>query len=289
VIREFHPTSHVHPPLDLSMTREERDSPASPNNSRLDSPVPREERAARASTNYSRLAFLAIGMIAGSTLTASFRQSREVGDLYWTSSQNFDTVMEATAALDRSVLAGILGSSGKNDPSESEYIPRPTNQEEADARKDANKNETMNIVLLYADDWTFQTLGMVNPAVLTPNIDQLAREGMLFRQNSVTTSICWQSRASLFTSLYVAVHRGTHIRSDDMFNKSVQWPQTLYPQLRSHGYHTGYVGKVSKTNIDFVDGYIASQVVEQDCKHATHNCYDCSTFLFSNIFSRITL
>jgi hypothetical protein len=213
----------------------------------MDLSEPREERDSSTSSKYSLLALLTIGMIVGSTLTSSFRQSRQIEDIYSTIGQNVDTVVEASAALQRNVLAGLTGLSVEEDPTESEYIPRPTNQEEADARKDTN--ETMNIVLFYADDWTFQTLGMVNPAVLTPNIDQLAREGMLFRQNSVTTSICWQSRASLFTSLYVAVHRGTHIRSDDMFNKSVQWPQTLYPQLRSHGYHTGYVGKVSKTNV----------------------------------------
>lgn len=66
--------------------------------------------------------------------------------------------------------------------------------------------DDMNIVLFYADDWTFRTLGHINPNVLTPNIDEMIRNGVLFRHNCVTTSICWQSRATLNTGLYVAVH-----------------------------------------------------------------------------------
>ena len=35
----------------------------------------------------------------------------------------------------------------------------------------------LNIVVLYADDWRFDTLGVAgNPVVKTPNLDQLARE-----------------------------------------------------------------------------------------------------------------
>ena len=70
---------------------------------------------------------------------------------------------------------------------------------------DSNKNHTntkkkkMNIVLLYADDWTYKTLGKVNPFVKTPNLDKLADKGVMFTHNCVTTSICWMSRATLIT------------------------------------------------------------------------------------------
>jgi hypothetical protein len=64
----------------------------------------------------------------------------------------------------------------------------------------------LNILLLYADDWTMKTLGALNDRVKTPNLDQLARNGMLFTNNCVTTSVCWISRATLLTGQYASVH-----------------------------------------------------------------------------------
>ena len=44
-----------------------------------------------------------------------------------------------------------------------------------------------------------QTLGAAgNPIVKTPVLDALAKEGVRFTQNCVTTSICWISRATLY-------------------------------------------------------------------------------------------
>jgi hypothetical protein len=110
-----------------------------------------------------------------------------------------------------------------------------------DARPDPKK--PMNIVLFYTDDWTMKTLGVLNKAVKTHNIDEMARRGMLFRKNCVTTSICWQSRATLMTGLYVAVHKQLRIGDDHMFNRTVYWPHTLFPLLKRAGYHVGYYGK----------------------------------------------
>jgi arylsulfatase A-like enzyme len=44
-----------------------------------------------------------------------------------------------------------------------------------------------------------QTLGAAgNPIVKTPVLDALAKEGVRFTENCVTTSICWISRATLY-------------------------------------------------------------------------------------------
>ena len=63
------------------------------------------------------------------------------------------------------------------------------------------EHEPLNIVLFYADDWTMQVLGKLNPLVQTPNIDKMADNGMLFTENFVTTSVCWISRASLMVCI----------------------------------------------------------------------------------------
>jgi len=47
----------------------------------------------------------------------------------------------------------------------------------------------LNIVVLYADDWRHDTLGIAgNHVVKTPHLDQLAREGVRFTHACVTTS-----------------------------------------------------------------------------------------------------
>jgi Sulfatase len=103
--------------------------------------------------------------------------------------------------------------------------------------------EPLNIMLFYADDWTMKAIGSLNKYVKTPNIDEMAKNGVLFDQNCVTTSICWMSRATLVTGQYTARHQHTLPHVDNLFNKSVQWPDTLFYQLKQNGYYTGLVGK----------------------------------------------
>ena len=65
----------------------------------------------------------------------------------------------------------------------------------------------LNIVVLYADDWRYDTLGCAgNPVVKTPNLDRLAQEGFRFTHACVTTSICGVSRASLLTGQWMSRH-----------------------------------------------------------------------------------
>ena len=69
------------------------------------------------------------------------------------------------------------------------------------------ETKPMNIVVLFADDWRYDTLGCAgNPVVKTPNLDQLAKEGIRFTHNCVTTSICGVSRATLFTGQWMSRH-----------------------------------------------------------------------------------
>jgi arylsulfatase A-like enzyme len=103
--------------------------------------------------------------------------------------------------------------------------------------------DDMNIVLFYADDWTIKTLGIFNDKALTPNLDAMAERGMAFTHNSVTTSLCWQSRATKVTGVYKAVHNQSRFWDTYMFDQTVRWSDTLYPKLFSAGYHVGYIGK----------------------------------------------
>jgi len=96
-----------------------------------------------------------------------------------------------------------------------------------------------NIVVLYADDWRFDTLGVAgNPIVKTPHIDRLAAQGIRFTNNYVTTSICGVSRATLLTGQWMSRHG---CKAFTMFD--TLWAQTYPGLLRSAGYHVGHVGK----------------------------------------------
>src|SRR5690606_363346 len=63
--------------------------------------------------------------------------------------------------------------------------------------QDEPRADRPNILVLFTDDWRWDTLGYAgNRVVRTPNLDALAARGAWFRQSRVTTSICWVSRAS---------------------------------------------------------------------------------------------
>ena len=107
--------------------------------------------------------------------------------------------------------------------------------------KQMNSAKRPNIILLLTDDQRNDTLGCAgHPVVQTPNIDELAGQGVRFENCFVTTSICAASRASIFTGLHERSHGYT-------FGKpAVNQNYTLssYPALlRSSGYRTGFIGK----------------------------------------------
>ena len=114
----------------------------------------------------------------------------------------------------------------------------------------------LNILLLYADDWRYDTLGCAgNSVVKTPQLDRLAREGFRFTQNRVTTSICGVSRASLFTGQWMSRHGNPAFAAF-----KTPWAETYPGLLRTNGYFVGHVGKWHNgkfpgTNFDFGRAY----------------------------------
>lgn len=100
-------------------------------------------------------------------------------------------------------------------------------------------SEKPNVVILYADDWRFDTLGCAgNPIVKTPHLDALAKEGVRFTHNCVTTSICGISRATLFTGQWMSRHGNRAFNEFD-----TPWEETYPGLLRDNGYWVGLVGK----------------------------------------------
>ncbi len=102
--------------------------------------------------------------------------------------------------------------------------------------------ERPNILFIFTDDHAPHAIGAykgwlqdVNP---TPNIDKLAKEGMLFRNSFCTNSICGPSRAVIQTGLHS--HLNGFRTNSDQFNGD---QQTFPKLLQKAGYQTAMLGK----------------------------------------------
>ncbi len=66
--------------------------------------------------------------------------------------------------------------------------------------------EKPNILFLFSDDHAWQSIGAyqsrLKDVAVTPHIDKLASEGMLFRKCYVANALCGPSRAAILTGKY---------------------------------------------------------------------------------------
>lgn len=66
----------------------------------------------------------------------------------------------------------------------------------------------LNLLLITADQWRAECLSLLgHPCVRTPNLDRLARDGVLFANHWSQATPCGPARASLLTGMYAFNHR----------------------------------------------------------------------------------
>ncbi|SKB71003.1 sulfatase family protein [Maribacter arcticus] len=103
-----------------------------------------------------------------------------------------------------------------------------------------SKTKRPNIIFIMSDDHAYQAISAYDDKLIhTPNIDRLAKEGMLFTNASVTNSICAPSRATILTGKH------THINGkvDNYF--PFDTTQVTFPQIfKKNGYKTAMFGKL---------------------------------------------
>ncbi|MGY8824310.1 MAG: sulfatase-like hydrolase/transferase [Candidatus Latescibacterota bacterium] len=63
-----------------------------------------------------------------------------------------------------------------------------------------------NAIFILSDQHRHDAWGKYNPAIKTPNLDRLAREGTVYENAYCTSQACVPSRACLLTGLYPEVH-----------------------------------------------------------------------------------
>ena len=106
-----------------------------------------------------------------------------------------------------------------------------------------------NILFCFADDWgryasiyaTLEKFPSLNQVVKTPNIDRIARAGVLFRRAFVNAPSCTPSRSSLMSGRYFFnTGRGAILHTAEWDAAIPSWPLLL----RDAGYHIGEAHKV---------------------------------------------
>ncbi len=97
-----------------------------------------------------------------------------------------------------------------------------------------------NILFILSDDHAYQAISAYDTSLIrTPNIDRIAKQGMLFLNASVSNSICAPSRATILTGK----HSHMHGKIDNLtpFDTS----QVTFPMLfQEAGYQTAMFGKL---------------------------------------------
>lgn len=101
----------------------------------------------------------------------------------------------------------------------------------------------MNLIYLFADQWRRDAWGIYDPQVITPNLDRLAAEGMVFDRAYSSCPLCSPNRACLLTGRQPGATNvftnckpdvDAHLQEDTLCVSDV---------LKREGYSTGYIGK----------------------------------------------
>ena len=105
------------------------------------------------------------------------------------------------------------------------------------------KTETPpNILFIMSDDHCERAFGVYNSRLSelnpTPNLDEFAKEGMVFENVFCTNSICTPSRATILTGQYSQVNRVY-----DLYDGLPGEQHYLPKEMKKAGYTTGIVGK----------------------------------------------
>ena len=83
-----------------------------------------------------------------------------------------------------------------------------------------------NILFIMSDDHAYQAMSCYNGKLnQTPNIDRIAKDGVIFTNSFVTNSICAPSRAVMLTGKFS--HANGHVDNTQAFNGS----QVTFPKL----------------------------------------------------------
>ncbi len=106
----------------------------------------------------------------------------------------------------------------------------------------SDEKQRPNIIFIMADDHATQAISAyghpISKLAPTPNIDRIASDGAIFKNNFCTNSICGPSRAVVLTGKH------NHINGFRMNGDTFDGDQPTFPKmLQEAGYQTAMIGK----------------------------------------------
>ncbi len=121
-------------------------------------------------------------------------------------------------------------------------------------------SKSPNILIIHADEHRIDCIGAYgNKDIITPNLDLLAKEGVIYQNPYVSLPVCTPSRYSLLSGMDVQDHKAWTNHST--LNPEIE---TFPDVLKKAGYHTKAIGKMhfAPTYLDV--GFDEMILAEQD-------------------------
>ena len=111
-----------------------------------------------------------------------------------------------------------------------------------DKRDKTSENEKLNVLFLIADDLNCDLGSYNHPQVISPSIDKLASNGVLFENAHNQYPLCGPSRASFMTGMYSDQTKIT--QNNVLLRTTVPDVITMGQRFRQQGYRSVRIGKI---------------------------------------------
>ena len=112
----------------------------------------------------------------------------------------------------------------------------------SDSPEKGSVQDSSNIIFIMSDDHTSQAFGVYGSRLaglnLTPTLDRLANQGIIFDNCFVTNSICTPSRAAILTGQHGQLNGVI-----DLEGWLAEDKQYLPKEIKKMGYQTAIIGK----------------------------------------------
>lgn len=106
----------------------------------------------------------------------------------------------------------------------------------------------LNVLIIAVDDLRPELGCYGQSSIISPNIDKLASQAMLFNRAYCQQALCSPSRTSLLTGLRPDVTRVTDLTTH--FRKTIPQAVTLPQYFKQNGYHALSMGKIFHNGLD---------------------------------------
>jgi arylsulfatase len=125
-----------------------------------------------------------------------------------------------------------------------------------------------NVVLILADDLGFSDLGCFGGEIETPNLDQLAGDGLRFTQ-FYNTARCWPTRGSILTGYYAQQIRRDAVPGvpSGANGTRPRWARLLPELLAAYGYRSYHSGKWHIDGLPLENGFAHSYSIQDHNRH----------------------